>query len=397
MLGVYDLRLDKMLILSFPSGLEREDWFQAMLGVQDTIKKGLVPVKTFGKTAEEQEEQAKQIMAEQRRLGLDDHSHYASKYSDAERCQMVTAYNEELDENYGLNGYEFVIVMPYHFAGKPKSWVEKRRASQREIIRALRLEKLVCRILKSRDEDELLVLVRAPSYEEFSLTLPIKYKKQKKGKAVSKEEAKTQSTLPEPSFSIMDFYSFWADKLQIEYEVRQVREGFKGCTLPYTFDSRVLFVREGEFNPPDLIKPKRVEMPHRLPGQRKGAAQLTRTENAMRRLGYKLADWDVSITAHNVDHAFYKTRGYREAKMSYSDWRSQQTRLGQMRASSRRQEIIRKVCASRLRPARRAAPRASRLGAARVHACCCRQGSGAHLMCAVWSVCGAVWSVARCR
>ena len=27
----------------------------------------------------------------------------------------------------------------------------------------------------------------------------------------------------------------------------QVREGFKGCTLPYSFDNRVLFVREGEF------------------------------------------------------------------------------------------------------------------------------------------------------
>ena len=32
----------------------------------------------------------------------------------------------------------------------------------------------MCRILKSRDEDELIVLVRAPTYEEFSLTIPIK-------------------------------------------------------------------------------------------------------------------------------------------------------------------------------------------------------------------------------
>jgi hypothetical protein len=148
LLGIYDLRLDKMVILSFQSGLEREDWFQAMLGVQDTIKKGLVPVKTFGKTAEEQEEQAKQILAEQRRLGLHAASEYVSKYSDEERCQMVAAYSDELDENYGLNNYEFIIVLPYQFPGKPKSWVEKRRASQRELIRALRLEHLVCRIIK---------------------------------------------------------------------------------------------------------------------------------------------------------------------------------------------------------------------------------------------------------
>ena len=236
------------------------------------------------------------------------------------------------------------------------------------------------------------MLVRAPTFEEFSLSLPIKYKKLKKGKLVSKEEQKTKSTLPEPSFSIMDFYAFWADKLQIEYEVRQVREGFKGCTLPYSFDQRVLFVREGEFNPPDLIKPKRVEMPNRLPGQRKGAAQLVRTENAMRRLGYKVADWDVSITAHNVDHAFYKTRGYREAKMSYTDWRSQQTRLAQMRASTRRQEIIRKVhppsSSVRPRPLPRRAVRCACPGLA--HGACAlrRGGRGAALVRAPVRVCG---------
>ena len=32
-----------------------------------------------------------------------------------------------------------LCAVQYEFAGKPRSWVEKRRASQREIIRALRL------------------------------------------------------------------------------------------------------------------------------------------------------------------------------------------------------------------------------------------------------------------
>ena len=171
-LAVYDLRLDKMLVLSFGSGLDREDWYRSMCQVQDTINKGLIPVRTcqyarppplpllptshqshqgtpgwlvlplaavagrpradrqaahayrvvlsalhthrarsVGKTAEEQEEQANKIIAERRRMGLDSLEVFKSKYSDEERCQMVTSYNHELDENFGLGGYEFAIVM----------------------------------------------------------------------------------------------------------------------------------------------------------------------------------------------------------------------------------------------------------------------------------------------
>lgn len=46
LLGVYDLRLDKMLVLSFDSGLAREDWCASMRHVQETITKGLIPVRT---------------------------------------------------------------------------------------------------------------------------------------------------------------------------------------------------------------------------------------------------------------------------------------------------------------------------------------------------------------
>ena len=42
----------------------------------------------------------------------------------------------------------------------------------------------------------------------------------------------------------------------------------------------------------------------------------------MRRLGYKIGDWDVSITAHNVAHSFYKKMGFAQAKLSYTDWRN---------------------------------------------------------------------------
>jgi hypothetical protein len=67
--------------------------------------------RSVGKTAEEQEEQANKIIAERRRMGLDSLEVFKSKYSDEERCQMVTSYNQELDENFGLGGYEFAIVM----------------------------------------------------------------------------------------------------------------------------------------------------------------------------------------------------------------------------------------------------------------------------------------------
>lgn len=257
---------------------------------------------------------------------------------------MVSSYVDELDDADGLNGYDFVLVLPYEFAGKPKSWVDKRRASQREIIRILRQEHLVCRILKSRDEDEVLVLVRAPTYEEFSLVEDDRNAtaRMNRAKALA-QSTSTEFALPVPSFPIMDWCSFWADKLQFEFQVREVREGFKGCTLPFSFENRVLFVREGEFNPPDLIKPKRVEMPHRLPGQKRGYRELMRTENTMRRLGYKVADWDTSIQAHGVDHAFNLKHFKTASKMSFTDWRNQQIRIAKMRSSSRRQMLIGKV------------------------------------------------------
>ena len=125
--------------------------------------------------------------------------------------------------------------------------------------------------------------------------------------------------------------------------MREVREGFKGCTLPYSFENRVLFVREGEFNPPDLIKPKRVEAPHRLPGERKGSKEQQRVEAAMRHLGYKIGEWDTSIPAHNVDHAFQKAMRTPAANLSYNDWRNQQVRNANMRSSMRRQELVRRV------------------------------------------------------
>ena len=105
--------------------------------------------------------------------------------------------------------------------------------------------------------------------------------------------------------------------------MREVREVFKGCTLPYSFEDRALFVREGEFNSPDLIKPKRVEIVSRCPGQKKGSAGLVRVEQTMRRLGYKVGEWDTSIQAHKVDHAFHKRMRTAEAHMSYTDWRNQ--------------------------------------------------------------------------
>ena len=46
----------------------------------------------------------------------------------------------------------------YEFPGKPRSWVEKRRASQREIIRALRL------VLPARHVPSCLLFPSAPSH-----------------------------------------------------------------------------------------------------------------------------------------------------------------------------------------------------------------------------------------
>ena len=64
-----------------------------------------------GKTAEEQEEQANKIMADRRKMGLEALERFESRYSDEERVHMTKSYNDELDENFGLNGYEFAIVM----------------------------------------------------------------------------------------------------------------------------------------------------------------------------------------------------------------------------------------------------------------------------------------------
>ena len=42
----------------------------------------------------------------------------------------MRAYSDELDEKYGLSGYEFAIIMPNEFPGKSKAWAEKRLASR---------------------------------------------------------------------------------------------------------------------------------------------------------------------------------------------------------------------------------------------------------------------------
>ena len=97
----------------------------------------------------------------------------------------------------------------------------ERPGSQREVIKCLRVEHLVCRIIKSCDEDEIIVLVRAPTYEEFALQ-NVRKAKQKKAKTKTTDfQARTESTLPLPSFDIMDWMAFWADKLSIEYQVRK--------------------------------------------------------------------------------------------------------------------------------------------------------------------------------
>ena len=154
-LMIQDLRLDKLLVLTFDSGLTREDWLQAILAVQETIRKGLIPVRTFGTNAKQQQEEARRVIAERQR-DMQDQEVEPSEYSDEQRCDMLLAYGEELDEAQGLNGYDYALVLPYEFGNKAKSWVEKRRASQREVVQALRREHLVCRILKSRDEDEVI-------------------------------------------------------------------------------------------------------------------------------------------------------------------------------------------------------------------------------------------------
>ncbi len=112
--------------------------------------------------------------------------------------------------------------------------------------------------------------------------------------------------------------------------------------LPYDFEDRVEFVREGEFNAPDLIKPARVEQPKRLPGQRKGAKELVQTEHKLRRFGTKVSDWDSSVAAYNVEYAFAKLHKS-VRNFSYDLWRNQQTRMAKMRSSSLRQLIISKV------------------------------------------------------
>ena len=169
-LMIQDLRLDKLLVLVFDSGLTREDWLQALLLVQETIQKGLIPVRTFGTNAQQQQEEAMRVIAE-RQLDMQDQEVEPSEYSDEHRCEMLLSFGEELDEAQGLNDYEYALVMPYDFGNKPKSWVDKRRASQREVVQALRREHLVCRIIKSRDEDEVITIALATSLAT-SLGLP---------------------------------------------------------------------------------------------------------------------------------------------------------------------------------------------------------------------------------
>ena len=60
-------------------------------------------------------------------------------------------------------------------------------------------------------------------------------------------------------------------------------------------------------------------------GRNQGSKELVRVEATMRRLGYKIGEWDLSLSAHSVDHAFNQRYvGGRAARMSYSDWKNQQ-------------------------------------------------------------------------
>ena len=42
---------------------------------------------------------------------------------------------------------------------------------------------------------------------------------------------------------------------------------------------------------------------------------------------YKVAEFDTSVSAHGVDHAFNQFLGAAAARMSYSDWKTQTVRL----------------------------------------------------------------------
>ena len=84
-LALYDLRLDKTCLLAFDTGLEREEWLQAILSVQEAMAKGLIAVKTFGKNAAEQQEQALEILAERRRENAGAEQNFKSTLTDDER------------------------------------------------------------------------------------------------------------------------------------------------------------------------------------------------------------------------------------------------------------------------------------------------------------------------
>jgi hypothetical protein len=207
LVAIYDIRLDKICMLRFDTGLEREEWLQALLKVQDSVRKGLLAIRTFGKNADEQKQQALELLQQRSKDNAGIDIGYHSTLSDGERCRMVLAYGQELDEAHGLTGYDFCIVMPYQFVGRSKAWVAKRHAAQREIIQVLRAEHLVCRIVKSRDEDELLLLVRAPTYEEFALMKNKRKKAADASKPSDRDKAKikTSSALPTPSPELMDW------------------------------------------------------------------------------------------------------------------------------------------------------------------------------------------------
>ena len=92
-LALYDLRLDKTCLLAFDTGLAREDWLQAILSVQEAIGKGLIAVKTFGKSAKEQQEQALEILAERRRENAGAEQNFKSMLSDDERYPDEMRYS----------------------------------------------------------------------------------------------------------------------------------------------------------------------------------------------------------------------------------------------------------------------------------------------------------------
>eukprot|EP00960_Hanusia_phi_P057335 763532-Hanusia_phi.AAC.3 len=361
-LVVDDRKMKYKLIIGFQDGVVRDEWERAIFSVKNSIKKGLISVVGAESSKQEVEEVP-----------------FKSQMTEDHKAIIYKGYIDELDET-GLNEYDYLIVMPQVFPGWSASAIKKRKESQVEIIRILRMEHLIVRCIKSRDEDELFLLIRTPRPEEWAI-------ERDSGQLGSTEPSGDELSLfSKRSSAVQDWCTMWADRLKPEYLVREFKEGFKGCTLPYDFGLRHLFVREGEFNDPKVVKPIRVDQAHRLPGQLRGKRELERSEALKRQSGTHLgegrkqlpgeeegrgdgrrrwgrgrreevekvkrkedertdlcmtAEWDLSMEAHRVAQSYAKT--IRGKLKSFTDWRNEQMRIGTMRASSKRQELIRKV------------------------------------------------------